>query len=120
MGKVYLVQIGIVEIAASLSKKVRTKELIQDDYEATLEIFLEDVQDGEYIIVSLSDQVVEVAVDLTRTHPLRGYDAVHLASTIILNATLVDAGMPSLIFICADEVLCEATRGEGLYADNPH
>lgn len=118
--KVYLGQIGVVEIAAALSKKVRTKELIQEDYEATLEVFLEDVRNGEYLIVPLSDQAVELGVDLTRRHPLRGYDAVHLATAIILNTALVSAGMPPIIFVSADKALCEAARGEGLSADNPN
>lgn len=46
---IYLGQIGVVEIAAALSKKVRTKELMQDDYEAALQLFLTDVQNQEYL-----------------------------------------------------------------------
>ena len=66
--KVYLGQIGVVEIAAALSKKVRTKELTQEDCEATLEVFLEDVRNSEYLIVPLTDQAVELGVDLTRRY----------------------------------------------------
>jgi len=86
---VYLGQVGIVEIAAALSRKVRTNELTQEDYEAVLWLFLADIQDEEYIIAPLSDQVVKLAVDLTRRHPLRGYDAVHLGTAIILNTALL-------------------------------
>ena len=117
---VYLGQIGVVEIAAALSRKVRTGELAQKDYEAALWLFLRDVQNGEYIIAPLSDQVVDLAVDLTRRHPLRGYDAVHLATAIILNTALLEAELPSLTFVSADRVLCEAAQGEGLPADNPN
>jgi predicted nucleic acid-binding protein len=74
----------------------------------------------EYIIAPLSDQIVEVAVDLTGRHPLRGYDAVHLATAVILNAALFEAGLPSLLFVSADGVLCETAQGEGLPADNPN
>lgn len=117
---VYLGQVGVVEIAAALSRKMRTKELTQKDYEAALWLFLRDVRNEEYIIAPLSDQVVDLAVDLTRRHPLRGYDAVHLATAIILNTVLIEAGLPPLTFVSADEVLCEAARGEGLLADNPN
>lgn len=116
---VYLAQVGAVEIAAALSKKVRTKELTQADYEAALWLFLTDVRNEEYIIAPLSDQVVELAVNLTRRHPLRAYDAVHLATAIILNTALLKAELSPLIFVSADGVLCEAARGEGLSADNP-
>lgn len=117
---VYLGQVGVVEIAAALSRKVRTKELTQEDYEAALWLFLRDVQNEEYIIAPVSDQVVDLTVDLTRRHPLRGYDAVHLATAITLNTALVEAGLPPLTFVSADGVLCEAARGEGLPADNPN
>ena len=58
---IYLGQIGIVEIAAALSKKVRTKELTQENYEAALRLFLADVQNEEYVTASLSDAVVQLA-----------------------------------------------------------
>jgi len=117
---IYLGQIGIVEIAAALSKKVRTNELSLADYEATLALFLIDVRNEEYIIAPLSDRIVEVAVDLTRRHPLRGYDAVHLATALIVNAALLEAELPPLIFVSADAILCEAARQEGLTTNNPN
>jgi hypothetical protein len=74
--------VGLVEIAAALSRKVRTGELSHDDYEAALRLFLTDVRNEEYVIAPLSDHVVELAVEFTRRHPLRGYDAVHLATAM--------------------------------------
>jgi hypothetical protein len=73
---IYLGQVGIVEIAAALSRKVRTHELSQGEYEAALWVFLMDVRNETYVIAPLSDPIIELAVDLTRRHPLRGYDAV--------------------------------------------
>ena len=52
---IHLGQIGVVEIAAALSKKVRTKELTQENYGEALQLFLTDVQNEEYITVFLSD-----------------------------------------------------------------
>jgi hypothetical protein len=75
---VYLAQIGMVEIAAALSRKVRTLELRRDDYEAALGLFLTDVRNAEFTLIPVGDQIIEFAVDLTGRHPLRGYDAVHL------------------------------------------
>lgn len=117
---IHVGQIGIVEIAAALSRKVRTKELARKDYEVALWLFLADVRNEEYIIAPPSDKVVEMAVDLTRRHPLRGYDAVHLATAIMLNTALLEAEFPPLVFVSADMALCEAARHEGLSADNPN
>jgi hypothetical protein len=52
---VHLGQIGVVEIAAALRKKVRAKELNQEDYEAALQLFLTDVQ-NEGLAVENPDQ----------------------------------------------------------------
>lgn len=116
---IYLGQIGVVEIAAALSKKVRTKELTQENYEAALQLFLADVQNEEYLTASLSDAVVQLAVDLTKRHPLRGYDAVHLATAVSLNAALLAAEFPHLAFVTGDRILREAAQSEGLVVENP-
>jgi len=68
----------------------------------------------------LSDQVVGLAVDLTRRYPLRGYDAVHLATALVLSTALREARLPPLTFVAADETLCQVARGEGLAAENPN
>jgi len=118
--KVYLGQIGIVEIAVALSKKVRTQELTQKDYEAALDLFLAAVENEEYFIAPLNEEIVSAAVDLTRRHPLRGYDAVHLATAIALNLTFFEDSLPALTFSSSDKILCEAAQKEGLVVYNPN
>jgi hypothetical protein len=116
---IYLGQIGVVEIAAALSKKVRIRELTQENYEAALQLFLTDVENEEYITASLSDPIIQQAVELTKRHPLRGYDAVHLATAISLNTALLSAELPPLVFVSGDRILCEAAQKEGLAVENP-
>lgn len=111
-------QIGVVEIAAALSKKVRTRELARDDYEAALLLFLTDVRNEEYNITQIHDRIIELAVDLTRRHPLRGYDAIHLATASVINSALLEAEGPQLTFVSADKILCEAAQAEGLLVSN--
>lgn len=117
---VYLNQIGVVEVAAALAKKIRTRELTVEDYEAALWLFLTDLANKEYAVVPLSDHVVELAVELTRRHPLRGYDAVHLATAATMRTALQGTGVPPLVFVSADQVLCEAAKDEGLLPVNPN
>jgi predicted nucleic acid-binding protein len=117
---IYFGQVGIVEIAAALSRKVRTHELNQEEYEAALWVFLMDVRNEAYVIAPLSDHIIELAVDLTRRHPLRGYDAVHLATAMTLNTTLLGADLPPLVFVASDARLCEAAQGERLSTENPN
>lgn len=116
---IYLGQIGVVEIAAALSKKVRIGELPQENYEAALQLFLADVQNEEYLVVDLSDAIIQLAVELTKRHPLRGYDTVHLATALSLNAALIDTGVPVLAVVTGDRILREAAQAEGLPVENP-
>lgn len=115
---IYIGQIGVVEIAAALSRKVRTQELTRENYEAALQLFLEDVQNEEYITANLNDAIIQLAVELTKRHPLRGYDAVHLATALSLNTALVDSGAPTIVVVTADRVLREAASAEALLAEN--
>jgi predicted nucleic acid-binding protein len=110
---VYLGQIGIVEIAAALSRKVRTQELSNDEYEAALRVFLIDVRNEAYVITPLSEPIVKLAVNLTRHHPLRGYDAVHLATALALNNAIISAGMARLVFVAAMRACVQRPRGKG-------
>lgn len=116
---IYIGQIGIVEIAAALSRKIRTNELTREDYEAALNLFLLDVRNEKYVVGLLSDHTIQAAVDLTKRHPLRAYDAVHLTIAIGLNVALLAAESPPLTFVSADKILCEAAGKEGLATDNP-
>jgi hypothetical protein len=68
----------------------------------------------------VDDEIVELATDLTQRHPLRGYDAVHLATALILNRALVENALPPLTFVAADDVLCEAAEKEKLTVGNPN
>jgi predicted nucleic acid-binding protein len=117
---VYLAQIGVVEIAAALSRKVRTNELRREEYAAALGLFLADVRNTEFILIPLSDPIIELAVELTGRHPLRGYDAVHLATAVTLNTALREADTSPLVFVAADTRLCEAAGREGLLSENPN
>ena len=117
---VTIVKICIVEVAAALAKKVRTGEISWDDCQQALNRFLADAERGDYEILEIDDEVVSFAVDLTQRHPLRGYDAVHLAAALALNRALVEARLSPPTFVAADDVLCKAAEKEKLTVENPN
>jgi len=117
---VTIVQICIVEVAAALARKVRTGQISRDSCQQALTRLLADVDKGDYEIAKIDDEVVSFAVDLSQRHPLRGYDAVHLAAALVLNRALVEAELPPLTFIAADDVLCKAAEKEKLLVENPN
>ena len=74
----------------------------------------------EYEFVELSVEAVSLARGLLDRHSLRANDAVQLASALIADAALIDAGLAPLLFISSDERLNSAAEREGLAVDNPN
>ena len=102
-----LAQVGLVEIAAALGIKHR-QGLLDDSVRDGL---LRDLQrDGQtqYWLIDVDAQLVVQAIDLTRQHKLRGYDAVHLACALFLRTTLVASSLPPPVLLSADQELLAA------------
>jgi predicted nucleic acid-binding protein len=70
--------------------------------------------------IPLSADVVQGAHRLALRHPLRAYDALHLATALKLAGRLMWSGLPAPIFVSADGNLLAAARAEGLAAENPN
>lgn len=64
----------------------------------------------ELSIVEVTEQLIAEASDLAQQEALRGYDAVHLASALVIEAELVAS---------ADAALCDAAARRGLHVANP-
>jgi len=117
--EIAIASLGIVEVSAAIARRRRMKEIPQRLQERTLAQFSKDFR-HRYTIVPATDQTIELALTLTQRHPLRAYDAVQLATALILNRSLLAYGLPALTFVSADDVLCDAARAEGLLAENPN
>jgi len=63
---------------------------------------------------------MNMACALLERHPLRAYDALHLATALSVNRWLVEAGEKGLTFLSADACLNDAAAAEGLAVDNPN
>lgn len=61
-------------------------------------------------LVGVGDEIVERACDLVESASLRGYDALHLAGALLVEATVMAS---------ADEDLCGAAEKLGLHIANP-
>ncbi len=63
---------------------------------------------------------VDTACKLSGTHRLRAYDAIHLATALLLNGEMIRNNKPPLTFICADNRLLEIAQAENLRTENPN
>lgn len=115
----YTAQVMGAEAVAAIMRRLRRGEIPAVDVEA----MLADLQShlaSEYTPIYLTNDLVQHAMDLVRLYPLRGYDAVQLASALELQLQCDVLGIPAIIFISADNDLNAAASAEGLPVDNPN
>jgi predicted nucleic acid-binding protein len=112
-------KIAVIEGAAAIAKRQRMGHITDVQRKRLVGLFLKDCAD-RFQSWDVGDEIVELATELTQRHPLRGYDALHLATTPNLNGVLVKNGLPPLTFVAADNVLCEAAKQENLLVENPN
>ncbi len=111
-GPVATAKIAYAEVYAGLKRKHREGHISTGQYRLACRQFERDWQ--AYIRVDLQDGILHLARDLIQTHPLRGFDAVHLASALSLKKALGE----EIIFAAADERLLRAAKAERLRALN--
>jgi predicted nucleic acid-binding protein len=80
-----------------------------------LDRFERHVRDN-FFVQSLEEEVIETAIGLVDRHPLRAYDALHLAGYVVLAQ---NSGKDVPIFACADERLLQAARSEKIPIFDP-
>jgi predicted nucleic acid-binding protein len=102
---VVTVRILFAEAAAALARAARLGRLEPE----ALDLALGELDSvwSQLDIVDIDDSLVRTAGSLARTHPLRGYDAVHCAAAL----RLAD---PTTVALAGDQQLLAAWRTEGL------
>jgi len=111
--------ISKVEAAAAFAVKRRQNSLSIRQYNRLLQTLEQDFI-NEYHLLTVDSTIVNLAVELTKRHKLRGYDAIQLASAIIFQNRLSTVGLPLLQFITADADLLAAAQREGLTPEDPN
>jgi uncharacterized protein len=111
--------IALVEVAAAIGRHERAGKISASNKQ---ELFRRLVSDGENRAsqLNLSNDILYLAAELTQRRPLRGFDAIHLATALVLNQRCITAELPPLIFVSADISLCACAAAEGLAVDNPN
>ncbi len=61
-------------------------------------------------VVEVTEELIAEAADLAEHEALRGYDAVHLAAALLIEADIVTS---------ADPALCDAAERRGFHVANP-
>ena len=111
-GPVVIAKLAFAEVHAGLKRKHREGFLSGRDYTLSVRQFEADWE--SYIRVDLHDEILRLARDLIRKHPLRGFDAIHLASALSVKRVTGE----DLPFAAADTRLLRAAASEHLISIN--
>ena len=101
-------KVAYAEVHAGLARKLRERGLTPAAHRSASRTF--DADWPAYVRVELVDPLLVLARDLVQRRPLRGFDAIHLASALRLR----DQIGGEVLFVASDDRLLAAAAGEGL------
>lgn len=115
---IFVADIAGPEVLSAMQRRFRNGDLNAEMISEARKDFRRDYT--EYFNrVSLSESIITLAMQLIEKHPLRGYDAVQLATALHLQSTLRDFNGEEVRFLGADKVLNGAAQSEGIIVINP-
>jgi len=100
--------VAYAEARAAFARRYREKAFTSDEYDRMKEVFNKDW--SRYLILSVTEDMVRLAGDLTEKHALRDFDSIHLASALTLHQELSSP----IVFSCFDDNLQKAFEEEDL------
>jgi predicted nucleic acid-binding protein len=106
-------KIAYAEVCAAFGRKTRENPGQKRGHLRVFQSFQEDWR--LLTIVEVNDDLLPLIRALTARHPLRGADAIHLASALWLRRALRD----EITFVASDGHLLNAARKETLKIINP-
>jgi predicted nucleic acid-binding protein len=104
-----ILSLAQVEFRSAIRRRQRGGEIPDHAADGLIESFRRH-SEGKFLIQSFSDSLLDVALALIDSYPLKGYDAVQLAGYLMLRSI---SGTEEPTFVCADKVLLSAARNEG-------
>jgi uncharacterized protein len=110
---IVIASIAEVELTSAVRRRVREGTFPVDDADKVYGWFKEDLVQ-QYAVRMLDAAVISTAVELLTLYPLRAYDAVQLASSLVASRARTDAKLPPLVFVAADRDLADIAMAAGM------
>ncbi len=108
--------LGVVEVMATLARKHKAKQLADADFEEHSENLIEDWDD--FIQIHFTPEAVLFARESAYRMALRGADAIHLGSSLLLRQRFTAAG-DKVVLVVSDRELKAAAQASGLSVLDP-
>ena len=115
---IYTSLLAHTEVLSALQRKVRDGTLAAVDAQRLARRVQRHCA-YRYRLVAITPARVLQANALVQAHPLRAYDALHLACALAVREALQPYGLPAPVFVTADDALLAAARAEGFPVANP-
>lgn len=106
------------EIVSALQRRVREGSLEADKALALAQQVVAHMNQS-YALIAIAPPVIAQACTMLQRHPLRAYNALHLASAQIVRQILEGQQLAVPVFVAADSTLVTAAAAEGFTIDNP-
>lgn len=130
LNDIHVARVTGAEVLAAVTKRRREGDISAAEAARFIADFRHDFA-RQYLPIEVTGAVVAHAMNLIESHPLKGYDAVQLATALVVSGHLAALGAatprgavtsPSfmLTFVTADNALYRAAIAEGLVVENPH
>lgn len=116
--EVFIALVTGAEIIAAIKRRERRNFISATDAGVAITAFKSQFRIS-FQALRTSDAVVDEAMRLAETRKLRGYDAIQLASALLIDARLTAQGVGPLTLISADNELNQAAQAEGILTDDP-
>lgn len=100
--------ITYVEARAALARRRRADHISAPDHQRLVAMWDSDWE--RYVRLDITDGLLREAAALSDRHPLRAYDAIHLASALTARRQF----QGDLLFACWDDGLSAAAKREGM------
>ena len=114
----YVSRIAGAEVVAPLTRRGAGARWAEWQIDERIDLFRDDLG-SRYRLIDTSRAILRSAMDVARRHKLRGYDAVHLATAMRVNAVRVERGVLPAVLMSADDDLNAAAEAERFAVLNP-
>ncbi len=108
--------LGFIEVMATLSRKRKATEISLSQFRQKAQEIEDDWE--RFIQIHITTETVNNAKELTKKYALRGADAVHLSSALMLQKRF-KGKEDRIIVIASDQELKEAAKSSGLEVIDP-
>lgn len=106
------------EIVSALQRRVREGRLEAHQAQQLAQQAIEHMTQS-YTLAAITPPIITQACALLQRHPLRAYDALHLACALAIREAIAQQQLSAPMFVAADDTLLVAAVAEGFPVANP-